>query len=159
MFRLGLTIAEDSGFDLLKRIWTTLIDITNMKSLARVNRLGGSREFLARCLIEGGSIDVAVMLGLHGQPVGAIVDALRFTRYSNLAEEGLREGSRFDLLADDFVMSFLKGARHKAFGPEPLIAYVLAKETEIRNLRIIFTGKVNGLTAGAIRERLRETYG
>ncbi|NPV69726.1 MAG: V-type ATP synthase subunit C [Firmicutes bacterium] len=158
MFRLGLRIAIASRFELLKEIWTTLIDMTNIKAVARVNRLDGSREFLSRCLIEGGSVGVNVLLGLHGQPPGAVVEALRYTRYSRLAEEGLWEGSRFELLADDFMMSFLKGARHKAFGPEPIIAYVLAKETEIRNLRVIFTGKVNGLPAGAIRERLRETY-
>ena len=49
-------------------------------------------------------------------------------------------------------------AKYIALGPEPVIAYLMAKETEIKNLRIIFTGKINRLPENTIRERLREAY-
>ncbi|MGE5484600.1 MAG: V-type ATP synthase subunit C [Ignavibacteriales bacterium] len=158
MFRLGLEIARDSRFELLEQIWTTMIDVTNIKSLVRINRMGRSREFLRRCLIDGGLVPVATLLGLHGEAPSAVADALRYTRYARLTEEGLKQGSRFELLGDNFITGFLRSARHKAFGPEPVIAYVLAKETEIRNLRIILTGKINGLPPAVIRERLRDAY-
>lgn len=158
MFRLGLEIARRSRFELLEQIWTTMIDVTNLKSLVRVNRMRRSRDFLQQCLIDGGLIPAATLLGWHGETSTAIADALRYTPYARLAEEGLRHGSRFELLGDDFITGFLRSAKHKAFGPEPVIAYVLAKETEIRNLRVILTGKINGLPPAAIRERLRDTY-
>jgi V/A-type H+-transporting ATPase subunit C len=158
MFALGLEIARASGFEFLEQVWTALIDVTNIRSLVRINRMGRSKEFLERCLIEGGLLPTSVLFGLHGAPPGAVVDALGSTRYAGLAGDGLKEGSRLDLLADNFVIGFLRKAKHKPFGPEPVIAYVLAKEMEIRNLRIILTGKVNGLPAATIRERLRDTY-
>jgi len=158
MFRLGLEIAKDSRFELLEQIWTTMIDVTNIKSLVRINRMGRGGDFLRNCLIDGGLVPVPILLGLHGEAPSAVADALRYTRYARLAEEGLKQGSRFELLGDNFIMGFLKSVRHKAFGPEPVIAYILAKETEVRNLRVILTGKINGLPPAAIRERLRDTY-
>ena len=45
-----------------------------------------------------------------------------------------------------------------AFGISPLIAYILARETEIKAVRIILSGKHNNLPQETIRERLREMY-
>jgi len=157
-FRLGLEIARSSGFDLLVEIWTVFIDVTNIKTLIRVNKLGKDRAFLKRCLIPGGSLKSERLLTLHGEPPSVVAEALRFTRYWRFAEGGLGEGFRFERMADNFVMGLLRTSKRKAFGPEPVIAYVLAKETEIRNLRIILTGKINGLPNEAIRERLRDAY-
>ena len=39
-----------------------------------------------------------------------------------------------------------------------LAAYVLACESERKSVRIILSGKLNGLPEDAIRERIRETY-
>lgn len=158
IFETGLAIARESGFDLLEKIWTTLVDVINIKTLVRVNRLGRDREFLKDCLINGGLLSAGLLMNLHGNEPSAIADALRFTPYAGLTGEGLKEASRFEMMADDFIMGMLKRAKYKPLGPEPLIAYLLAKETEIRNLRIIMTGKSNGLPAAAIRERLRDTY-
>ena len=55
-------------------------------------------------------------------------------------------------------MSYIRNARLVTIGVEPLIAWLFAKETEIRNVRMIMTGKINNLPMDMIRERLRETY-
>ena len=40
----------------------------------------------------------------------------------------------------------------------PLAAYVLARENEIKCVRVILSGKRNGLSEQSIREKVRETY-
>ena len=40
----------------------------------------------------------------------------------------------------------------------PLVAYVLARENEIKTVRIILSGKANNLPEDSIRERVREMY-
>ncbi|MDK2799758.1 MAG: V/A-type H+/Na+-transporting ATPase subunit [Clostridiales bacterium] len=45
-----------------------------------------------------------------------------------------------------------------AFGIEPLVAYLMAKENEIKIVRIIMVGKINNISNEIIRERLREAY-
>ena len=37
-------------------------------------------------------------------------------------------------------------------------AYLLARENEIKCVRMVLTGKLNGMPEGTIRERLREMY-
>ena len=59
---------------------------------------------------------------------------------------------------DDFLLSFVKASRWNPLGIEPIIGYLLAKENEIRLIRIIMVGKINNLPAETIRERLRDVY-
>jgi V/A-type H+-transporting ATPase subunit C len=40
----------------------------------------------------------------------------------------------------------------------PIIAYYLARQNEIRTVRIILTAKANDFPEEAIRERVREMY-
>ena len=156
---MSALISRDLDIDMILEALRDLpIDVANIKSLVRINRMGRSKDFLRECLIEGGLVETGLLLDLHGEEPSVVADSLRYTAYARLAEEGLKTGSRFELLADNFTMASLRSAMHKAFGPEPVIGYILAKETEIRNLRVILTGKINGLPAGAIRERLRDTY-
>ena len=49
-------------------------------------------------------------------------------------------------------------AKLKSLTIEPIVAYTYAKQTEIKNIRIIFTGKFNNISAEKIKERLRESY-
>ena len=42
---------------------------------------------------------------------------------------------------DDFLLSFVKGLKVEPHGIEPVIGYLLAKENEIRIIRIIMVGK------------------
>jgi V/A-type H+-transporting ATPase subunit C len=51
-------------------------------------------------------------------------------------------------------MGFLKTTREIAAGPQPVIAYFLTKEAEIRAVRMVLTGKKNTLTSRLILDRL-----
>jgi V/A-type H+-transporting ATPase subunit C len=52
----------------------------------------------------------------------------------------------------------LENVRYIALGTEPLVAYYLGKEAEIRDVRIILSAKQVGLTPAEIRARLRRLY-
>ena len=64
----------------------------------------------------------------------------------------------FEKLCDDAVLHQVATAKQVPFGPEVLIAYVAAKETEFTAVRIIMAGRIAGLKPDVIRERLRESY-
>ncbi|HEX30202.1 TPA: V-type ATP synthase subunit C, partial [Candidatus Poribacteria bacterium] len=53
---------------------------------------------------------------------------------------------------------YIRPAKYVAFGIEPLIAYLIAKEHEVKLIRIIMIGKINQLSMDSISERLREPY-
>jgi V/A-type H+-transporting ATPase subunit C len=64
----------------------------------------------------------------------------------------------FDRLADDFVLDYVRGAKLISIGIEPLVGYMMAKENEVKIVRIILAGKLAGLSSETIRKRLRQSY-
>ena len=55
-------------------------------------------------------------------------------------------------------MDLIKETNSINYGAEVIFAYLIAKEVEIKNLRLVLVGKVNDLSADFIKERLREVY-
>lgn len=145
----------------LVAIWA---DLLNLKSLVRAKLMGKDRTFASRVLVPGGSLDSSRLLALADSSVETWADELRHTPYSDVLGRGFaylgekRSLALFEKLSDDFVTEFLKRAKLTLYGAEPLIAYALAKETELKNIRIILVGKVNGVAKETLAERLREPY-
>ena len=77
-----------------------------------------------------------------------------------LGQEALSGGSLtpFERACDDAQTGFLQQAILIPFGPEPVLAFIAAREQEMRNIRIIISGKLAKLPAATIRERMREAY-
>ena len=64
----------------------------------------------------------------------------------------------FERLCDDAVMHYLAQARRIPFGEQAVIGYLYARESEFTAIRTILSGRMAGLDADTIRERLRECY-
>ena len=79
------------------------------------------------------------------------------------AEEGeaaVKGGSltAFEKACDNAVLKTAAGARQVPFGVEVALGYLIAKEAEWTAVRIVMAGRLAGLSADAIRERLRDAY-
>lgn len=164
LYELLADEARRRRYELILRYMRASIDLINIRTFLRVRRLGKDETFLRQVLLNGGTLDVRRFVALHGQPLDAFADRLARTPYWRIAAEGVRllsEGaplSGLEKLSDDYLTALIKEAKFVPLGPEPLFAYVLAKESEIRNIRIILAGKVNGVPAEIIRERLRDVH-
>ena len=55
-------------------------------------------------------------------------------------------------------MELLRPEKSETLTAGPLFAFGAARRQEINTVRMILSGKRNGLEEGKIRERLRETY-
>ena len=56
------------------------------------------------------------------------------------------------------IIRAMKPQKYNAFTLGPIFAYVIARQNEIKTVRIVLTGKQNDLSEEAIRERVREMY-
>ncbi len=162
LFRYLQTATAGHPFaETLVAMWA---DLLNLKSLVRAKLMGKDRAFAQRVLVPGGSLDDSRLLALMDAAIETWADELRHTPYSDVLGRGLaslterRSLALFERLSDDFVTDFLKRAKLALYGAEPLCAYVLAKETELKNMRILLVGKLNGLSKEILEERLREPY-
>lgn len=155
-----LARVSESGF--LQGYVRIQIDAANLKSVVRTLRMGKGAEFLRGVLFEKGNIDINRILNAVSS--GASLDELYATSVLHEAAEAgvaaVNGGglTRFEKLVDDAVNAYVGGAKYVAFGEAPLIGYLAAKDTEFTAIRIIMTGRLAGLPADTIRERLRESY-
>jgi vacuolar-type H+-ATPase subunit C/Vma6 len=55
-------------------------------------------------------------------------------------------------LGREMELAYLRGARHAVFGHEPVVAFHLLWENEIRNVRGLCAGKRAGLAEADLRD-------
>ncbi|MGG7178642.1 V-type ATP synthase subunit C [Clostridium paraputrificum] len=164
MFEEMIDIAKKLDDAFTERYIKALIDLTNVKSLLRIKKQNKGREFLLSVVIDGGSIDNDRLLALLNDAPENIVSKLSYTNYEDVLKNGVddynKSGSAglLEKLVDNYIMDMMKEAKMIPFGGEPLLAYIYAKETEIKVIRIIMVGKLNNITGEVIRERLRDIY-
>ena len=100
--------------------------------------------------------DSLVRAALEG--VDGLFAYLENTQYSDAAKLLRESPAKFEKLCDDEMIELAQTSRMTAFGTEPLAAYYLAKEAEIKNLRIISVCKESGTDRETITERMRKLY-
>ena len=109
---------------------------------------------MAEC--ESLSIDQLIGAALSGME--EIAQYLEGTSYAGGADALRESPSAFERWCDNRMIETLKSQKYETFSVGPLLGYLIARENEIKTVRIILTGKQNGFTDDAIRERIREMY-
>lgn len=141
-----------------------LIDLTNIKSLLRIKKQNKGKEFLLSAIIDGGELDKDALVSLLTDASENISSKLSHTNYEEVLKSGVEDFIKtnstvlLEKLVDNYIMDLMKEAKFIPFGGESLIAYIYAKETEIKVIRIIMASKLNNITSKVIRERLRDIY-
>lgn len=164
MYKDMVIRAKQINDDYLLRFLKINIDLINLKTLLRVKNQDKSRKFLKEVLLDNGEIKKEEFIEMFNLNVENIVNKLQYTDYVDVIKIGTEEYTQsknlkvLEKLSDNFIMNFIKDAKYVSFGPEPLIAYIFAKENEIKIVRIIMVGKLNNIDADVIRERLRDIY-
>ena len=166
----NLTFAYPGSFDNVFEGLNLRLD-TSWR-LGLVGRNGRGKTTLCRLLAGYDRPDAGEVL-LDGRPLSTyrgycpvqmvwqhpelVVDPLR-TLGATLAVPGGASLTAFERLCDNALTAYLSQGKRVAFGEHPLIGYLYAKENELTTIRIILTGRLAGLDAETIRERLRESY-
>lgn len=134
----------------------------NIKVALRSARAGKSPAFLDEVLSENGVVSVADLKAAAISGEEKVLELL-----SSKTQVGGKEAaecfkaspSAFERFADNMVLLAAKKCKSVTIGVEPLIGYTVACLTEIKNLRIIYSGIKTGQSSEQIEERLREVYG
>jgi len=162
-FRDLLETAERSGSAFLVGYVRLHIDAANLRTLVRTLRMGKNEEFLRGVLFKGGEVPMAELLRVSANRGAGLAELFAPTGLADAAAEGAKlfhggAVTMFEKLCDDALTAYLDRARLIPFGEEPVLAYLVAKETEYTNLRIVLMGRMAGVPAEVIRSRLRAGY-
>lgn len=156
-FRVMREAADKLPIDFVSKYVSKLADLTNLKTLLRIDLQNRTEAELRDCIVPGGDLDADTLVRALRSDHPASV--LKETPYGDLCENMMEEGfTSFEKACDDFLMDFVKEAKYKTLSPEPVAAYILAKETEAKCVRIIMTCKLRGIDAETIKERVRKAY-
>lgn len=164
MFKEMREIAKKIDDKFVDKYVKVTIDSTNIKTLLRVKKQKKDKDFLEEVIIEGGEIDKDTLISMLYDAPENISNKLAFTDYGEIIRLGVEDFTKsgsvneLEKLVDNYIMNMMKEAKYIPFGVEPLLAYIYAKETEIKIVRIIMVGKLNNISGEVIRERLRDIY-
>ena len=166
-FRLesSMITAEKLSVPLFEEIAATEIDISNVKTVLRSKKQNKQLGFVREALAKGGKVPIESLLSVYNESLEALIEKLMHTDFSGELKSGLEEFKDKGTLQgvekalDNVRMNVIKKAKSITYGAEILYAFLQAKETEIKNIRIVLVSKLNGISSEEIRERLRDIYG
>lgn len=150
--------AENFGGEFMQKYVQIITVCADIKTAYRCSKMQKSRDFMENAICGSSGLDKESLIRATLGGMESLLSFMEHTVYSELAQLLKESPAQFEKRCDDMVMELAEDARMKAFGVEPLIAYYIAKEAEIRNLRIISVCRESGADTQTITERLRKLY-
>ena len=147
-----------SGEPIIEDYADTTVAIADIKIAVRSQKTGKSADFMRSAMAECTGVNVEQLIRAALAGADEIAQYLEGTSYAGGAEALRESPSAFERWCDNRMIETLKPQKYETFSVGPLLGYLIARENEIKTVRIILTGKQNGFPDDAIRERIREMY-
>ena len=159
-----LSAAKESKSEYLMSVVKTKIDIANILLCDRAMRM--TNEYARDAIfdmafIDGGDINKSTLADMLSSNGNELAEKLANTKYYLMSRVLFDEKAKpfmLELAADNTIMELALAAKRVSFGVEVAAGYIIAREIEAKNIRILINGKKNGDSSQSIRERLRVSY-
>ncbi len=161
------TVSGEFHSELLDVYSACAVDMHNIKSCLRVRQSKERQRLLEQELLGGGFMERKALLACADKEPVAFLDFLEhvrlplgvesylsFLREAILSVEARQSFAQLEGAIDRFLAELLRPARYITFGPEPLIAYYIAKRSEIRRIRMIVLSKMHRSAGERVKEWL-----
>jgi len=135
-----------------------IVALTDIKIAVRSNKIKKSAAFMKRSIAECDTLNTDSLIAAASKSMEELYQYLALTPYSDVVEEIKISMSAFEKWCDNRIMAHIREQKQNPFTIGPLAAYILARENEIKAVRIILSGKQNSLKDSSVRERLRDLY-
>ncbi len=149
---------KKSGNELLADYVELKVVAANINIAVRGYKTGKSIEFFERAFAVCDSLNRKSLIEVSLCGTKEIFDYLATTDYADAVPALQESTSAFERWCDNRIIKLIQPQKYNSFTVSPLAAYILARENEIKSVRILLSGKRNFLPENSIRERLREMY-
>ena len=144
---------------LLRRYAEITVDSANIKAAVRCSRMHKSRDFVEKAIAPAGTLDYKALVDAAATGDDeALLHYLGTTPYAGVVGALQESVASFERWCDNEMIRMIRPQKNNYFTIEPLAAFILGRENEIRMVRLILSVKTNRLSDDVLRERLRETY-
>lgn len=160
--RAALTAIGEAGKKetnaLLQKYAALTVASADIRIAVRCAKTGKNLTFITNALAPCETLNVGLLAKAAAEGQDAIYDYLRLTDYAGAVDALKESTAAFERWCDDLMMEAIRPEQYATFTIGPLAAYILARESEIKSVRMILSGKLNHLSTDAVRARLRGTY-
>lgn len=149
---------KESKNDMIDNYSELFVALANIKTAVRCCKTKKPAEFIKRALAPCDTINTTALADAAAKGLDDLFEYLTFTNYSAAVDEIKKSSSSFEKWCDNLIMSHIKSQKSNPFTLSPLAAYILARENELKSVRILLSAKQNELSDNSVRERLRDLY-
>lgn len=149
---------KKSGEPIIEEYADTMVAIADIKIAVRSQKTGKTAEFMRQAMAECQSVSCEQLIRAALAGSDEIAQYLEGTSYAEGAEALKESPSAFERWCDNRMTDSMRSQKYESFSVGPLLAYLLARQNEIKTVRMILTGKQNDFPEEAIRERIRAMY-
>lgn len=101
----------------------------------------------------------AVLSGGDPRSWGALIPGRVGDCFRQAAETAEEEPvQEFELLVSNYLIDFAKRAKLQTMGPERVAGYFVGLRAQVFNLKLVISGRFNGIDPEMLKRRLRECY-
>lgn len=153
-----LELGKKSGSPVLAELSERMCATANIKTALRCANTLKTKDFIERSLCNCDTVSKDKLIDTALEGAEAVLRYLEDTVYATGAAMFKESTSAFEKWCDDLLMECVGKAKYTAFGIDPIVAYYVARDAEIKTVRIVLSAKINNLPADVIRERVRTLY-
>ena len=154
VYRLG----KESKSDIIRLYCELFVVSADIKIAIRCANTKKKLDFIRRALAECDTLDVERLAQAACEGKDEVIAYLGTTEYRSAVEAIETSMSAFEKWCDDYMTNAMKPQKWEPFGIGPVVAYIIARQNEIKAVRMILSAKVNNLSENTIKERLRDMY-
>ena len=147
-----------TGEKLLQDYGELICATGDIRIAVRSAKCGKDRQFLMKALAPCETLDIELLADAASSGMDAVCAYLDHPVYADAVDELKASVASFERWCDNRMIETIRPQIHNPFGIGPVAAYILARENEIRTVRIILAAKRNSLPEEMLRERVRAMY-
>jgi V/A-type H+-transporting ATPase subunit C len=137
------------------------IDLFNVSAYFQSLAAGEPEGYFAKAFSDQGSCPLSEWMEYIDAGPGVVERFPLWQKYRPVwvvAESRRQIFSELDVLIDNYLIEKTIACKYAAFGIEPICAYFFNKFMEIKNVRILLTGKEKYYSISEIKKRMRKPY-
>ncbi|WP_159561163.1 V-type ATPase subunit [Streptococcus halichoeri] len=166
-FKHLMTIAQSLKDGKVMQAVKIIIECYNLITVGRAQQLGKSTSFIKQLISSQGSYPIhRYQELLAGSGWNDLFDCLisnpyahDLRNYQTKLSQGALSLPELEYLSDYLLFALFDEAKYDSDGPYLLPRYLLGKQFEVKNIRLILSALVNQLPMAHIKERMRPIYG
>ncbi|HEX3077915.1 MAG TPA: V-type ATPase subunit, partial [Lachnospiraceae bacterium] len=164
MYDSMVKLSQELDSDLITEQVQMKIDFYNIKTMLRAREMRKESSFFESCYVKGGRLSKEVFLNNYSVPFSAVASSFA-NKYCNTEIQKGLEGyesnhnfSDLEILLQNALINHMKKAKLISYGAEIIYAYLMAKENELRQIRLLLTCKLKNISNGILIRKLGESY-